>query len=547
MEERRLKGVSLSEGFAIGIPFFFVPQETKIPEFSISLKEVNGEIARYRSALFSSREDLKQMQSHLLGEASSIIESHIHMLEDPLITEGIEEGIRQRLQNPEAVFHSVISDYEKRFSQRAGSFFQERLTDVMDLAQRVLGHLNPSKGSSLEQVPFNSIVFTQELLPSHIVSVKGERICAFVTQRGGRHSHAALMARAKGIPYVASIDIGEQMAIHSVIVDGEKGEVILNPTPSTLGLYTERVASFNAPSQEELDLPLDECAVYVNVGHVEELKNPSEGIGLFRSEYLFLENKHIIASEEKQYRAYVELLDAMKGLPVVIRAFDIGGDKTFSTENLGCRGIRFLLAHRELFTLQLRALLRAGLHGDLSLLLPLVADVGELILSKQLLQEAALALHKEGIACKDSLPIGCMIELPSAVMSCDILLKQCDFFSIGTNDLVQYTFGIDRNQITEEELYYPAHPSLIRMLSRVILEAKKQGKPVTLCGEIASNPLFAPLLLGLGFERLSCAPRAILAVKRALRKTTLLRAKLLAEKVLQLGSIDEVMEALRRH
>jgi phosphotransferase system enzyme I (PtsI) len=373
------------------------------------------------------------------------------------------------------------------------------------------------------------------------------------------HSHAALMARAKGIPYVASIDIVEGTSIRSVIVDGQRGEVILNPTPSTLELYTERESSWRRVQQEpdRGAQTLDGCEVslHVNVGHIEELEVAKpyhpKGIGLFRSEYLFLERKHLIFSEEEQYVAYVELLDAMKGFPVVIRAFDMGGDKTLpefteKEENplMGCRGIRFLLAHQELFTLQLRALLRAALHGDLRLLLPLVADVGELIRSKQLLQEAAQALRKEGIPCKESLSVGCMIEVPSAVMSCDILLKRCDFLSMGTNDLVQYTFGIDRNHPAMGELCYPAHPSLLRMLKMVVNEAKQQGKPVTLCGEIASNPLFIPLLLGLGIDHLSCAPRSFPEVKHTIRKTTLSSAKLLAEQVLQLDSIDEVMSAL---
>jgi phosphotransferase system enzyme I (PtsI) len=568
-EEILIHGFPVSEGIAIGIPFFLQPIEKEIPEFSISLKEVDDEIARYRHALFSSREDLTEIRNHLAMEASdaaaTIIDSHISMLDDPLMTIDMEEKIRQRLQNPESVFHSVITDYESRFS--TSPFFQERLVDVMDLAKRVLGHLCPSKGNSLSNIPFNSIVFAKELIPSHTATAEHCRVSAFVTQSGGGNSHAALIARAKGIPYVACVDVNalQHVSSRSVIVDGQAGDVIFNPTPSTLEKYKQRKTCLKTSMQllqKELQYDaetIDGCAIqiYANIGNISDLENiqqfGAEGVGLFRTEYLFFQHRHLISSEEDQYHAYVKLIHHVGPLPIVIRVFDVGGDKNpelFSAEEkepnpiLGCRGIRFLLRHPVIFRIQLRAILRAAVHGDVRILLPLISDIDELKASQDLINEVAQSLASEGIQFKQNIPVGCMIEVPSAVLICDALCKRSDFLSIGTNDLVQYTLGIDRSNPATSDACYPAHPSVLRMIKMVITEAKRHGKSVTICGEIASNPVFVALLLGLGVDRLSCSPRYIPIVKRAIRQTSLLAAYALASHVLRLDSATEVSQTL---
>lgn len=570
-EEILIRGFPVSEGIAIGVPFFLQPVEEEIPEFLITLREVDDEIARYRSALFSSREDLTLLRNNLATEASdtaaTIIDSHISMLDDPLMTVHMEEKIRQMLQNPESVFHSVITDYEKRFSQTTNPFFQERLVDVMDLAKRVLGHLRPSKGSSLFNVPFNSVVFAKELIPSHTASAEQCRVSAFVTQSGGGHSHAALIARAKGIPYVACIDVNilQNIPSRSVIVDGQTGDVIFNPKPSTLEKYKQRKTRLKTSLQllqQELQYDaetVDGCSieVYANIGNISDLENirllGAEGVGLFRTEYLFFQHRQLISSEEDQYHAYVKLIRSVGDMPIVIRVFDVGGDKNpdlFAEGErepnpvLGCRGIRFLLRHREIFRIQLRAILRAAVHGDVRILLPLISDVSELEASRSLIHEIALSFLAEGIPFKANIPVGCMIEVPSAVLICDALAERSDFLSIGTNDLVQYTLGIDRSNPAMSDFCYPAHPSVLRMIKMVNTEAKRHGKSVTICGEIASNPLFVPLLLGLGVDQLSCSPRYIPIVKRAIRQTSLLSAYELAGRVLRLNSTMEVSQAL---
>jgi phosphotransferase system enzyme I (PtsI) len=569
-EEILICGIPVSEGIAIGVPFFLQPPEKDVPEFPITLKEVDDEIARYRDALFSSREDLTQLRDDLAMEAAdaaTIIDSHISMLDDPLMTVHMEEKIRQMLQKPESVFHSVMTDYEKRFSQNTNSFFQERLVDVMDLAKRVLGHLCPSKGNSLTKVPFNSIVFAKELIPSYTASAEQCRISAFVTQHGGGNSHAALIARAKGIPYVACIDVGsfQDVRWRSVIVDGQTGDVIFNPKPSTLEKYKQRKTCLKTSQQllhKELQYDaetMDGCAiqVYANIGNISDLDGiqqlGAEGVGLFRTEYLFFQNRHIFASEEDQYQAYLKLILTVGALPIVIRVFDVGGDKNpelfMHTEQepnpvLGCRGIRFLLRHKEIFRIQLRAILRAAVHGDVRILLPLISDVHELEESRALIDKVAQELSKEGAAYRSNVPVGCMIEVPSAVLICDALAKRSDFLSIGTNDLVQYTLGIDRSNPAMSDSCYPAHPSVLRMIKMVITEAKRYEKSVTICGEIASNPLFVPLLLGLGVDHLSCSPRYIPLINRAIRQTSLIGAYELAGKILKLDSTKEVSRVL---
>jgi phosphotransferase system enzyme I (PtsI) len=570
-DEIVIQGFPVSEGIAIGVPFFLSPIVEEIPEFSITLKEVDDEIQRYRTAIYSSREDLQMLRKNLVEESSddaaTIIDTHIQMLEDPFITDHMEDRIRQTLQNSEAVFHTVMTDYEKRFLKKKDAFFQDRLIDVMDLANRVLGHLCPSKGHSLDDVPFNSVVFAKELIPSHTASAESTRICGFVTQSGGGNSHTALIARAKGIPYVACIDVNAFQNVPSrcVIVDGQAGEVIFNPKPKTLERYklrkTRRKTSLQL-LQKELQYDaetIDGCSiqVFANIGSMSDLEylqqfNP-EGIGLFRTEYLFFENRTLIQSEEEQYNAYLKLIQSAGELPIVIRVFDVGGDKNPElfpdgekepNPVLGCRGIRFLLRHREIFKIQLRAILRAAVHGDVRILLPLISDIGELKTSQLLIQEIGESLKKEGISYKEKVPVGCMIEVPSAVLICDPIAQKSDFLSIGTNDLVQYTLGIDRSNPAMSDFCYPAHPSVLRMIKMVIAEAKRHQKTVTICGEIASNPLFVPLLLGLGVDQLSCSPRYIPIVKRAIRQTTLLGAYELAERILQKNSTEEVSQLL---
>lgn len=560
-KEIHLSGCPVSEGIAIGAAYFLEYSEEAIPEFPITLGEIDGEIARYRKALFSSREDLEKIQSYLACEGSEdaavIIDTHIQMLDDPLITVHMEEKIRQMKQNTEAVFRSVIREFENRFKAR-DSFFQQRLVDVKDVSKRILDHLGNKQEVSSPEIPPHAVIFSMELAPSQIAAVSASRMGAFVTERGGGNSHAALIARAKGIPYVAGIDIRSvhQEPIDCVIVDGLAGEVILNPTSATLQKYQNLQACFTIRSEHlEKEAVLqavtrDAVAIrlYANAGSLSDLETLSlygaEGVGLFRTEYLLLDGSSTLPTEEEQYKIYRRLIEEVNGLPFIFRVFDIGGDKIPNAflelkkepnPVLGCRGIRLLLARKDVFCTQLRALLRASPYGDMRLLLPLITDLHELRITKQWIEEI-----KQELGITQSIPLGCMIEVPSSALIAEAIVQECDFLSIGTNDLMQYTLGVDRSNPAMSALCHPAHPSILRLIHFAALAANTHGKHIGICGEIASNPLFIPLLLGLGLREFSCAPRYLPLIKRAILSVDIASCERLAAKALTLATSSEI-------
>jgi phosphotransferase system enzyme I (PtsI) len=570
--ELHLEGVPLSEGVAIGKLFFLSEEDPQaFPAFSINSDEVDREIQRYRVALSSSRKDLEQLQGFLSEEGSqeaiTIINTHIQMLEDPLITTIVEEKIQQMLQNTETVFRSVIGDYEKKFFAIEDVFFRQRWIDVKDLSQRILKHLYPKQESQM--LPAEAVVFTKELTPSHTAEACVSKVCAFVSEIGGNTSHAALIARAKGIPYVAHIDVEalEPAEGSIVIVDGLSGKVILNPAEDTLQSYQklkEDIVDKYQKLVEEIHIHAKtkddkKIAVMANIEKLSDLDHPyfkgADGIGLFRSEFLFLQKELFSISEQDQYHAYAQMIRKAGSLPIVFRVFDLGGDKGFLEKDsweepnpaLGVRGIRFLLHYREFFRRQLRALLRAIGKGNVSLLLPMIADIEELHEVKMLIAQVQEELLSQGLHCAQHVPIGCMIEVPSAALTCDILAKECDFFSIGTNDLVQYTLAIDRSHPVLSHGFKPTHPSILRMIRHVIHVSMSKKKHVTVCGEMASNPLFTKLLVGLGIEQLSCAPRHIPLIKKTIRSFSYTESKDLVEKLLLLDSAKEVEGLLMEH
>lgn len=571
--ERYLQGAPVSEGIAIGTLFFVQPddEEEVLPEFAISGGQVEDEIKRYRRALSSSREDLKKLQCQLCGEgskeATEIIASHIEMLKDPLMTSHMEEMIRKMKRNTESVFKNVVDGYREKLSQTQDTFFQQRIIDVIDLSKRILSHLQTKPKTSLADVPPNSIIFAKELAPSDTASAQATRVSAFVTQVGGGSSHAALIARAKGIPFVASIDIQLLKNAHGkdVIVNGLTGDVIINPSEKTLEKHLELQEVLKQESKElqsELHhaaetLDGEKIALFANVGSVPEVTEMhcfgANGVGLFRSEFLLCEDESVFQSHEKQFEVYRAVAAEADGLPVVIRAFDIGGDKfpeiILERESnpgsfVGCRGIRFILRHEEILRTQLKAILCATPYGDLRLLLPLITDMKELMRTKELISELKKELASEGVTVGD-LPIGCLIEVPAAVLIAEDLAKECDFFSIGTNDLIQYLLGVDRSEFETSDYYLPAHPSVIKTIKTIVQSATVSKTPVTLCGEIASNPHFIPLLLGLGLRSFSCSPRYIPIIKRIIRQCNLKKSECLADAVLKLHTPEETSQLLR--
>lgn len=569
-KEIHLQGFPICPGIAIGRPFFFSILDDSVPEFSVPDHEIEKEVARYYRALKHSQQDVFTLQQQLkfegVFEGAAILSSHLEMMQDPLMNERVEEEIRSKGKNTEYVFHSVIGEYEKKFNNKINDrFFRERLKDIHDISRRVIGHLRKNERLSLANIPTRSIVFANELTPSDTAEANTASIEAFVTRTGSETSHVAIMARAKGIPFVASVNFPDFLSasVAIVIVDGRTGDVIINPTKETLEKYRKekrkiknyvnKLNQSGVLSAETLDGARIKVSANIELfNEIDTLQNYfSDGIGLFRSEYIFI-SRDAFPSEEEQLVVYRSIAERMVNLPIVIRTFDIGGDKFGNFHHnrfemnpyLGCRAVRYMLREKSAFKAQIRAILRASLHGNVSILLPLISGITELRQVKVLIEEAKKELEERGIILPKHVPVGCMIEVPSAAITCDIIAKECDFLSIGTNDLVQYSLAVDRGNPSMSYLYNPHHPSIIRLIKMVALEGNRLNKPVSICGEIAADPLFTPLLLGLGVNELSVSARQLPSIKNTIRNLKLTQAVELANQILSLETEDEIKEAL---
>jgi phosphotransferase system enzyme I (PtsI) len=563
-QEIIIRGCPICRGISIGKPFFLNYDDVMISEMRIPASHTQREIERYRQALSRSKQDIKRLQKQLeLEEAAEgilILEAQLEMLQDPLLTTEIEKEIKKNKKNVEFIFQQSLQKYEERFRAINDAFFAERFQDLQDLSRRILGYLNESGNLSLNEVPPHSIVCALELTASDAASAHSTCVSAFVTESGGATAHAAIVAKSKGIPYVTNVDMQslKEHPVDVMIVDGRSGKVILNPSNETLKEYEflkdrmqdqfkvlEQVTKWPAQTYDGYAIRL--CA-NLDMTHEIDLIHSlgGEGIGLFRSEYIFLPDNEI-PPEEEQFTIYRYIVERMKGLPVVIRTFDIGGDKAILSQSNGndrnsfltSRSNRFMFREREISKAQLRAILRASVHGNVSLLFPMISTLSELREAKRMVEEVRQELNLH-----HPVRIGCMIEVPSAAVVVDHFVKECDFLSIGTNDLVQYALAVDRSEQALHGFHEPTDPSVIRLIKLVTTEANKAHIPVSVCGEIASDPRFTALLLGLGIQELSVAPRYLPAIKNAVRKTSIVDAVQLADKALGMTTAQEVLELI---
>lgn len=566
LQEEHLQGVSLSQGIAVGKLFFMPINEEFVAEHEIAREVIDEEIERYRRAVVKAKQEVCLLQEKLakegIAEGVAILEAHLQMMQDSSLTLQVEKEIRATGKNAEHVFQSIIKKYKERFGSLADPFFRERFKELQDVSYRILCCLRDEVSLSLGRIPADSILFAEELSATHVAEAALAGVKAFVTRYGSSTSHAAIVSNAKGIPLVTSIELAyhEQLCNSIVLVDGCTGEVFINPSRDTLAT---RADIFHISDQSEcFDASMgfetyDGHAVRLsaNVEALHELEylhaHGSSGVGLYRSEYAFLSHGEF-PTEDEQYEVYREIVENMRGLPIVIRTFDLGGDKYMACQQvphennpfLGCRAIRFLLREKEIFRDQLKAVLRVCRFGNVSVLFPLVTSLSELLEAKQLLHEAQYEIEqREGIEIPP-IRIGCMIEVPSAALIADILAKECDFISIGTNDLVQYTLAVDRGNHILTNLYTPAHPSVIRLIKHIVIEANHCGIPVSVCGEVAADPRFTPLLIGLGIDEFSVGPRHIAAIKQAIRNTSIIEACQLADTALHLSTPQEIQQLL---
>ncbi len=570
-QEIFLKGTPISRGIAIGKPFFFSLIEDSNPEFTVAHTDIGNEIERYRRAISRSKEDIvllqKKLEHEKVVEGAGILEAQVHIMQDPMMTTQVENEIRHTRKNAESAFQRIMKQYQKKFNAIADPFFRERFKDIQDISRRVMAYLRESVRVSLADIPPNSIVFASDLTASDTAEANAASVSAIVSETGGSTSHAAIVAKAKGIPYVTSVKFNWKEAPKDalIIVDGRTGDVIINPAPETLQKYQvlrqqllthlHKLGTSGSLKAETFDGYSIRLSANIEMANELELLHQygGNGVGLFRSEYIFLSNQSF-PSEDEQYQIYRRIVEKMHGLPIVIRTFDVGGDKKMANKQaeeednpfLGCRAIRFLLKEPEIFKTQLRAILRASAYGDVSVMFPMISSLSELLAAKSILKEAQKELSKKGVVIPKPLRIGCMIEVPSAAIISDLLAKECDFLSIGTNDLVQYSLAVDRSNHAMSSLYTPTHPSVIRLLKLIVNEANNHSIPVTVCGEVAADPRFTPLLLGLGVHELSVASRYIPLVKNAIRSTSIVAASRLAEKALILPTAYEIEELLNQ-
>lgn len=564
LQELIITGTPICRGIAIGKPFFLNRDDITIYEMCIPASHTHREIDRYRHAISRSKQDIKRLQKQLEIESASegiqILEAQLEMLQDPLLTIEIENEIQTNQKNVEFVFQQALLKYRDYFQSMKDSYFAERFQDLQDLARRIFGYLHESGNLTLNDVPPNSIVCSSELTATDAAGAQAVCVSAFLTETGGATTHAAIVAKAKGIPYITnlSLDIVKENSHSQIIIDGRNGKVILNPSEKTLKEYEQlksRLQHQVKTLEEVTKWPSQtfdgySIKLFANIDTAEQTdlvhRLGGQGVGLFRSEYIFLP-KHEIPSEEEQYQIYRQIVEGMKGLPVVIRTFDIGGDKIYhhpsitSDRNpfLGSRATRFLLKEQILFKAQLKAILQASTHGKVSILFPMISTLLELREAKRLLQEV-----REELQLFHPIPVGCMIEVPSSAIVVDHFVQECDFLSIGTNDLIQYSLAVDRSDQALNECYEPTDPSILRLIKLITTEANKAKIPVSVCGEMASDPRFTALLLGLGIQELSVAPRFLPLIKNAIRRTSIVNSVKLADKALTMKTAHDVLDLL---
>lgn len=568
MNEIVLKGIPAAPGIAHGPSFILDKGEFIVPKRSISSSEVDSEIARFEEAINNSRREihaLKDKISQDMGMAhAQIFDAHLLVLQDTTLLTQVTSGIRETKTSAEYMFFKVIKKFIELFGKMQDEYLRERASDVSDISKRVLKHLmDESKLHDLDSLQDALIIVAHDLSPSDAVSMYNKNIKGFLTDIGGRTSHTAIIAKSLGVPAVvglqdATLRINNQ---DYVIIDGQKGLVIINPSAETKELYIKEQHKITA-SLEKLDdlrnLPaqtLDgkNITILANLELSSEIpavhKYGAQGIGLYRTEFLYM-NRLDLPSEEEQFAAYSQVASAVMPFGVTIRTLDLGGDKFISSVQipkdmapfLGCRAIRFCLDRPDIFKTQLRAILRASVHGRIQMMYPMISGLGELRKANTILNQVKASLRDEKVPFDDQMKVGIMIEVPAAVMTAEALARETNFFSIGTNDLIQYTLAVDRVNEKTAHLYEPTHPAILKMIQKTIDAGHNEGIHVSLCGEMASDPLLAFLLLGMGIDELSMSAASILTVKRMVRSVKLQDAQRMAYEAMQLNTGQEVEE-----
>ena len=565
-----LSGIGASPGVAVGPVFRLEPEELAVREAEIEVCDLDHEIQAFRDALDLARHDLTAIRDGIaaeLGEdAAAIYDAHLLILDDPEMIKAVESGVRGERRNAAWVFQNVMSSVAARFDNIDDEYLRERRSDILDCERRVLRYLIGAGRRSLGDLKQAAVIVAHDLGPSEVAMLPRDKVLAFVIEVGGRTSHGAIVARGRGIPAVLSVK-GVLHAVKAgdrVAVDGFAGTVEVNPDEARTAMVQRRLERLRLQAGS-LQAMLEQPAVTLDGHRIELAANlelpgdapqaldaGADGIGLFRTEFFYL-NRVDRPSEEEQYRAYRGVTETMAGRPVIFRTMDLGGDKVASylgvthetNPFLGLRGIRLALASPEMFRTQLRAIYRASAHGNVRLMFPMVSGVDELLRTLELRDRVLAELKRDNVPHDPDVETGIMIETPSAVWMADALAKHAEFFSIGSNDLIQYTLAMDRDNERLAHLYEPLDPAVLRSIRHTVEAAHKAGRWVGVCGEMAGDPHTAALLVGLGVDELSVSIYDVPRVKAAVRSVRADAVRAVAEQALQCASAAPVRALVR--
>ncbi|MBI9080701.1 MAG: phosphoenolpyruvate--protein phosphotransferase [Pseudodesulfovibrio sp.] len=559
-----LTGISVATGIAIGKAYFVNRNhQAHLPRHTIAASLVPGEVDRLHEAFATVEAELASIRKQVPDELKShglLIDTHRTMLKDPKLSGAAEEYVRTLGLNAAWALEKAVSDQEAAFGAIKDPYIRERMQDVRVVADKVQVKLI-GLDNDLSAISSRAIIMAHDLTPADTVELQVDKIMGFATVRGGKTSHTGIMARSLGIPALVGVDKLEDH-IHDgdlVIIDGLAGKIVVNPTETELEDYNERAANFEIYTRKikrHCQLPAEtfdgsRVQVLANIELVEEvatvIDNGGEGIGLYRTEYAYL-NRIELPTEEELADKYIDLAAIMSPRKVVFRSLDLGADKFIASYGelnetnpaMGLRAIRFCLKNPQLFKTQLRAILRASAYGNVSLMFPMISGVKEVRQAKAWLAQAKAELRREGVQYDPDMPVGIMIELPAAVMIAEYLAQEVDFFSIGTNDLIQYSIGVDRTNHHVSYLYQPLHPATLRSIKLVVDAAHQAGIEVSLCGEVASDPFCVPILLGMGIDSISMTPQAIPGIKRIIRQTNMHDCRKLLKDVLGCRTVSRI-------
>ncbi|MCA1201583.1 phosphoenolpyruvate--protein phosphotransferase [Priestia flexa] len=563
-----IQGIAASSGIAIAKAFRLENPELTVEKKSVS--DVEAEVARLEEALATSRSELETIKEHArkeLGEdKAEIFAAHLLVLSDPELINPIKDKITGENVNAEVALDEVAAMFINMFESMDNEYMKERAADIRDVTKRVLAHLLGVNVSNPSMISEEVVIIAEDLTPSDTAQLNRKFVKGFTTDIGGRTSHSAIMARSMEIPAV----VGTKTVMEDiengtlVIVDGLDGNVIVNPSEETIKAYEKKAEEYAAQKAEwaklvnEKTVSADDHHVELaaNIGTPEDVKgvleNGGEGVGLYRTEFLYM-GREELPTEEEQFTSYKTVLERMEGKPVVVRTLDIGGDKELPYLNLpkemnpflGFRAIRLCLEMQDMFRTQLRALLRASVYGNLKIMFPMIATVDEFRKAKAILLEEKAKLEAEGVSVSDNIEVGMMVEIPSSAVIADLFAKEVDFFSIGTNDLIQYTLAADRMNERVSYLYQPYNPAILRLVNMVIKAAHKEGKWVGMCGEMAGDEIAIPILLGLGLDEFSMSATSILKARSQIRQLSKADIEPHLDEILSMSSTEEVIEFVK--